>query len=357
MSADDQSERLHEAVRRACADAQPLLVAGSGSKRFLLDALVSDGAALLSVAEHVGVVDYRPDELVVTVRTGTPLHDLQGLLDANQQLLPFDPPRFEGGGTIGGAIASGLAGPARPWRGSVRDCLLGVELVNGVGERLRFGGQVMKNVAGYDVSRLQSGAFGSLGVLLTVSLRLLPKPAVERTCALELDAPTALARMRQWARQPLPLTGVGYQAGVLWARLAGSEPAVAAALAELGGEPVADGASWWDDLRDHTLPVFKGDAPLLRVIVPPSAPAPLEGSVVEWAGGLRWFAAEDAAHGQRLAAEAEAHGGYAFGFDGRYARVEHSVMAEALRIQQRRIKHAFDPQDLFNRGLVEMDAD
>lgn len=354
----DHSDRLREAVHQAYLDGQQLLVGGSGSKAFLLAGAVPDGAALLSVVEHSGVTDYRPDELVVTARAGTPLRELNRLLDNHRQMLPFEPPLFGGAGTIGGAVAAGLSGPGRPWRGAVRDCLLGVEMLNGFGELLSFGGQVMKNVAGYDVARLQAGAFGSLGVLLGVSIRLLPKPDAEQTCCFEMDAPSALARMRDWASRPLPLTGACFVDGVLYARLSGAEAAVRCAVAELGGDTLGADGEFWQQLRDHQLaPLAARPAPL-RVSVPAAAAEPMAGALIEWAGALRWFAQTDAEIDcAAIAAQAEAAGGSAALFADGFARRDPATMAPALQSLHRSIKRAFDPRNVINPGLVEIHAD
>jgi len=335
---------------------RPLLVAGSGSKGFLLQGAVAEGAAMLSTVEHSGVVDYRPEELVVTVRAGTPLRELNSLLEQHQQMLPFEPPMFAGGGTVGGAVASGLSGPGRPWRGAVRDCLLGVEMLNGLGERLSFGGQVMKNVAGYDVSRLQAGAFGSLGVLLSVSIRLLPRPAAERTCCFELDAQASLRRMREWARRPLPLSGACFVAGVLYARVSGAESAVNAAVAGLGSDDSGDWSRFWQQLRDHELAAYKREGEMLRVSVPAAAEQPLSGAILDWAGALRWWHA-GAGDEAEVCAQASASGGSASRFGGGFARRSTATMAAALRSHHAGIKRAFDPDNLINPGLVELDAD
>ncbi|MCZ6644063.1 MAG: glycolate oxidase subunit GlcE, partial [Gammaproteobacteria bacterium] len=231
MHADtDRKDRLIESVVEAFAARLSLQIVGSSSKVFLTEPTTLDGHAnpgrLLSLAEHSGVTEYVPEELVVTARAGTTLKALEQQLAREGQMLPFEPPRFAGSGTLGGAVASGLSGPGRPWYGALRDAVLGVEMINGRGEFLRFGGQVMKNVAGYDVSRLQAGAFGALGVLLSVSIKTLPKPATELTCIFELAADAALEKLRAWARLPLPITATCYVDNQLSVRLSGSEAAV-----------------------------------------------------------------------------------------------------------------------------------
>lgn len=348
----DQGEALLDAVRQAAAEGQPLQLVGTGSKSFLVRDAVAQDAALLSIGEHRGVVDYRPEELVLTARAGTPLRELSALLDQHQQMLPFDPPQFAGAGTLGGAVACGLSGPGRPWLGAVRDRILGVELINGVGERVRFGGQVMKNVAGFDVSRLQAGAFGTLGVLLNVSVALLPRPRVEQTCTLSMDAAAALGRMREWARSTLPVTGLCYVDGSVKVRLSGAEPAVAEAVERLNVAPDSAPESFWTALRDQELAALR-QRELVRVSVPPAAPEPLADAVLDWAGGLRWFADHKAANA--LAEQANAAGGSARVFGGRFAQRAEGL-APALATYHQRLKHAFDPNGLFNPGLLQANA-
>ncbi|MFW6094392.1 MAG: glycolate oxidase subunit GlcE, partial [Pseudomonadota bacterium] len=224
MHAGDRTDALCDEVRRAREAGEAVRITGAGSKGFLCRGHPQRGGAVreLDVGGHRGIVDYRPEELVLTARAGTPLAEIAGVLAESGQALPFEPPRFQGRGTLGGAVACGLSGPGRPWRGAVRDAVLGVEMVNGLGEHLRFGGQVMKNVAGYDVSRLQTGAFGTLGVLLAVSVRVMPVPAAEETRVFELDARAALERCRAWARGPYPITATAHLDGRLHVRLSGA---------------------------------------------------------------------------------------------------------------------------------------
>jgi glycolate oxidase FAD binding subunit len=372
----DSAELLHEAIARAHAANEPVCIVGSGSK-----ACISAGAdsgphaftgRLLTTVEHRGVIDYRPDELVVTARAGTPLAQIEQVLAAHDQHLPFDPPRFNGGGTLGGAIAAGLSGPARPWRGAIRDAVLGVELVNGLGERLRFGGQVMKNVAGYDLSRLQAGAFGTLGLLLSVSVKVLPRPAAERTLAFELEPEPALARMREWAREPWPVTGLCYTNGVLRVRLAGALPAVADAARVLGGDMQAGegraAEAFWTALRDHRLDSFSPGSVLWRASVPPAARGPLDGCLVNWGGAERWWAeprADDATQAEfhrseiaasvgRFVREVLAAGGSARRFDGRFGAPRADGPGE---LYATRLKEAFDPRHILNPHLAVGAAD
>ncbi|MFU8814698.1 MAG: glycolate oxidase subunit GlcE [Pseudomonadales bacterium] len=355
----DRSEALCDTVRRAHAAGESLRIVGSGSKAFLTAASKGSGrpTRLLPMAGHRGIIDYRPEELVITARAGTPLQDLECALAERGQRLPFEPPQFDGAGTLGGAVACGLSGPGRPWRGAVRDAVLGVELINGAGEHLRFGGQVMKNVAGYDVSRLQVGAFGTLGLLLAVSVKVLPAPPCEQTLLFELDAATALERCRAWARQPLPITASCYWNGRLWLRLSGAEAAVAWAREELGGELASDDEGFWEALRDHRLAFFtqggdsEAERPLWRCLLPPGATAPLADCLVTWAGGERWLRPASAEEGARLGAAVRDCGGHARPFDGGYGMRAGSHVAVPEAHYAARLKLAFDPDGLLNPEL------
>jgi glycolate oxidase FAD binding subunit len=350
-SQSGEARRLVEAVKQSHASGQGLAISGSGSKSFLMPTQQDSPVSMLSVAELTGVLDYEPDSLVLTARAGTPLRELRAIVAREQQMLPFDPPMFSGGGTLGGAIASGLSGPGRPWWGSVRDCVLGIELVNGLGEQLTFGGKVMKNVAGYDLSRLQVGGFGTLGVILTASIRLLPQPSAERTCVLKLSAAESLARVRDFARRPLPLSGTCFDAGQLRVRLSGAEAAVLSACAQIGGE-IVERDHYWQQLRDHELPTFRTDAEVWRWSLPPGAAAPSGNALIEWAGALRWVTGPDADD----VTLAEHLGGTAAPFSAGYAQLTAGNMPAALSRYHQRLKAAFDPKNILNPGLVSADA-
>jgi glycolate oxidase FAD binding subunit len=349
--ARDDGPRLIAAVREARARGRSLVVAGSGSKSFLMPARSDEqtdaDASLLSIAEHSGVVEYRPEELVLTARAGTPLQELNQLVAHHQQMLPFEPPMFAGGGTLGGAVACGLSGPGRPWWGSVRDSVLGVELINGLGEALKFGGKVIKNVAGYDLSRLQVGAFGTLGIIMTVSIKLLPRPAAERTCTLALSATDGLARVRQFARQPLPVSATAFDGGLLRIRLSGAEAAVISACAEVGGD-MTESDRYWQQLRDHELSPFKNADGLWRASLPPAADVLLDDALIEWGGALRWLARAD----DDVVRVAEQAGGSAAAFADGFAERVAATMPGALGDYHRRLKTAFDPDNILNAGLV-----
>ena len=345
----DRGPQIADRVRAAAADGTPLMIRGGGSKAWYGDPLQGEA---LDIADHAGVIEYDPGELVLTCRAGTRLEELRTLLDENGQHLPFDPPAFGPEATIGGAVACGLSGPARPWAGALRDYLLGTRVVNGRGEILRFGGQVMKNVAGYDVSRLMAGARGTLGVLLDVSFKVLPRPASERTLRFECPRNEAIRRMNAWSGRPLPVSGAAWLDDVLWLRLAGAHSEVARAARALDGEEVEDDGSW-QALREHELGFFAGDAPLWRLSLPPAAaPLDLAGPcLVDWGGAQRWYRGEEAA--ARIRAVVEAAGGHATLYRGPTGVARfHPLPPVAAQLQQR-IRTAFDPHGILNRPAAE----
>lgn len=361
-----------EQVREAQHSHTHLRIRGGGSKPVQPPGPVP-GWGVIDTQAHAGVVAYEPSELVVTVRTGTPLSELENTLAAQGQHLPFDPPRLGPGGTVGGMVAAGWSGPSRASVGAVRDYLLGAQLINGRGEQLVFGGQVMKNVAGYDVSRVLAGSLGSLGVITEVSLKVLPVPVAETTLRMPMEQASALAHLARWRALPLPLNASCWvrdataqpPQAVLYLRLRGARAAVEAAarqlLADTPGERLDDPATGadWDACRDHQLPFFSPPAPdlaLWRLSVPPNTP-PLEGlgdTLVEWHGGQRWLWAPLSA-AIRLRATAQRAKGHATLFrwpaTGPDAGTAiHSPPTPAVLAIQRRLKTAFDPAGVFNPG-------
>jgi glycolate oxidase FAD binding subunit len=349
---DDSLQQITERVREAAACGVPLAIRGGGTKDFLGERIVGTP---LEIGGHAGIVDYDPSELVVTARAGTPLAELEALLGARGQMLAFEPPHFGAGGTVGGAVAAGLAGPRRASAGGVRDFVLGASIVSGGGELLRFGGRVMKNVAGYDVSRLLCGSLGILGPIVEVSLKVLPAPAVECTLEYELDAPGAVAAFNRAARQPLPVSATSWCAGRARMRLSGAAAAVESARAVLGGDAVEAGEArcWWAGLRHHRAPVLATRTPLWRVVVPATAPPlPLEGlQLIEWAGALRWLRSDQDGAVVRARVR-EAGGTTALWHGPAGARMFDELPAAVLAIH-RRLKAGFDPAALFNRGRLD----
>ncbi|HEX4764304.1 MAG TPA: glycolate oxidase subunit GlcE [Usitatibacter sp.] len=327
----------------------PLRIRGGGSKDFYGAPATGDTC---EVGPYSGIVAYEPKELVLTVRAGTPLAEVEDALAAERQMLAFEPPHFAPGATIGGIVATGLSGPRRPYAGAVRDFVLGTRIVNGRGEDLSFGGRVIKNVAGYDVSRLMAGALGTLGVITEVSFKVLPRPPLEATLAFEMPEADAITHMNQWAGQPLPLSASAWEGGRLRVRLSGAQTAVAAAKQKMGGEEV-DGASYWRDLREHRLAFFAPGKPLWRVSVPQTAqPLALDAStLVDWGGGLRWICGDVDAFAVRSTAERT--GGHATLFRGgdKSVGVFHPLKPAVAKIH-RRLKSAFDPAGILNPGRM-----
>ena len=350
----DLTADLQARVTEARRSRTPLHITGGGGKAFY--GRHPEGRTL-HVSGHRGVVDYEPAELVVTARAGTPLGQLESLLGEQRQMLAFEPPHFSAAATLGGCIAAGLSGPRRPYAGAVRDFVLGVKCLTGKGEVLSFGGQVMKNVAGYDVSRLMAGALGTLGVLLEVSLKVLPCPALETTVCFNVSAAQALEIMSRWAGRPLPLSAACYDDGRLFMRLSGSEPGVTDAVAKIGGDVYPEGERLWHDLREHRLAFFNGSQPLWRVSVPPAAaPLNLPGAeLVDWGGAQRWVTGDLPVGLVRD--RAAVLGGHAtlFRHGDRRGEVFHPLVPPLMALH-RRLKQAFDPDNILNPGRMYRDT-
>ena len=300
----DLCSQWQESVRAVRARGGALTIRGHGSKAFFGRQTAVEEHELLDTRQHSGIVDYDPGDLVVTVRAGTPLTQLDEVLAQQRQRLGFEPPHFAGGGTIGGAVAAGLSGPARPFAGAARDFVLGAEFINGRGELIQSGGRVIKNVAGYDLARLMAGALGTLGVMTQLSLRVVT--VVEKEHYLCCNKP--LAEVPDWmaklARQPLPLSGLAWFDGAARIRLAGTAVGVEAAAARLGLPTDEAGTDFWSGLRNQTLPFFvAGDTPLWRLSHRPAAPvAELEGTwLIDWGGAQRWLRSREPAARVRAA--------------------------------------------------------
>lgn len=337
---------LTGAVRAAIAARRPLRVAGQGSKAFYGDAAAGEP---LDVTAHRGVLGYEPGDMVITARAGTPLAELDAVLGAQGQMLGFEPPQFGGRGTLGGAVAGGLSGPRRPWAGAARDFVLGVRAINGRGQVVRYGGETIKNVAGYDLARLYAGSLGAFGVMLDVSLRVLPVPQTELTLLLQPSNPARA--MIDLQGRPWPLSGLCWVGGQLRVRLSGTAEGVAAARGQIGGEELPDGAAFWRALRDWELPFFAGETPLWRVSLPPAAAAlDLPGEwLIDWGGAQRWLRC-DAAPAEVWAAAAKAHGHAMLmrGGDRRGGVFQPTCAAQATI--ERRLKAELDPAGVFAGG-------
>lgn len=344
-------ESLSERIRAAAAARTPLRIRGSGSKDFVGAAATGE---TLDTRAHAGITAYEPTELYVTARCGTRLAELERTLADAGQMLAFEPPHFGAAATVGGMVAAGLSGPRRVQMGALRDFVLGVQIVDGQGRLLRFGGTVMKNVAGYDVSRLMAGSLGTLGLITEVTLKVLPCPAAELSLRFELPQRDAITRLNEWAGRPLPISASAWHGGVLTLRLSGAAAAIAAARAKLGGEPVSDveAGEFWQSIREQTHPHFAG-APLWRLALPPAtAPLMLAGAqLIEWHGGLRWLRSD--ADATAIRAAAQGAGGHATLFrspDG--APGAFQALPEPVMALHRRVKQAFDPHGILNPGRM-----
>ena len=389
-------EQLVDAVKAAAAAQRTLRIVGADSKAFYGNATEGDA---LETRSHHGIAAYEPTELVITARCGTPLADVEKALAESGQILPFEPPYFggsaqtkppyfggsaqtkpphdggsaqtkapyfSGNATFGGAIASGLSGPRRAanngYYGAVRDYVLGCKIIDGKGDVLTFGGQVMKNVAGYDVSRLMAGSMGTLGVILEVSLKVLPAPVASRTLRLGMrDQGAVINKLNEWGGLPLPITATAYHEADVTVRLEGAEAAVNSAAKQLGGEAVdaAQAAAFWRGLRDQTDAFFNGPEPLWRLSVPSTTvPLDLPGpQLIEWGGALRWLKTDAPFEAVRILARQV--GGHATLFRADEARKREAgvftPLDPALARIHNNLKSTFDPHGIFNRGRLYPD--
>ena len=345
----DCGEEIACTVAAAAAQSQPLYISGGGSKTQLLGRACE--AKVLDVGGHTGIIDYQPSELVLTARAGTTVAAIEAVLDREQQSLPFEPPLLDGQATLGGTIACNLSGPARPWTGSGRDLVLGVRLIDGLGQQLNFGGKVMKNVAGYDVSRLQAGALGTLGVLSEISLKVMPRPEHSLTLLYEMGADEAIEHMNRRAGEAAPLSGACWLDGKLYLRLSGTSTAVDHKASVWGGERIASGGAFWRELREMTLPFFDGPDPLWRLSLKATARAGKHPGLIDWGGAQRWL---------RGHYELETLQRDVAGAGGSVTLVRGGNPGEELRARpnhdmvrlQQRLKNTFDPKGILNPGRL-----
>ena len=348
----DISAALVDHVRAASARRSPLRIVGGNSKSFYAPGKVAE-LTKLNVAGHRGIVAYEPRELVVSVRAGTPLAQLEEALALQGQILPFEPPHFGPQATIGGTIAGNFSGPRRAYAGAARDFVLGVTIINGRGELLRFGGQVMKNVAGYDVSRLMAGALGTLGVIMSVTLKVLPRAQCALTLRQECSATDAIGLMNRWAGQPLPISATAHDGGSIYVRLEGAESAVRAARHKVGGEVIDNDVRFWNSLREHQHGFFSDDRPLWRVSLPSvSGMLAISGKMLmEWGGALRWVYTDMSP--ESLRDQVRKVGGHATCFRSHDA-IENAFtpLSSGLLHLHRRLKAAFDPHGILNPGRL-----
>ncbi|RMQ50132.1 Glycolate oxidase FAD binding subunit [Pseudomonas cichorii] len=342
----DASQALLDQVNQALHDTTPLRIQGGNSKSFLGRNLAGQ---VLDTREHRGIVSYDPTELVITARAGTPLSELLQVLDDAGQMLPCEPPAF-GDATLGGMVAAGLSGPRRPWSGSVRDFVLGTRVITGLGKHLRFGGEVMKNVAGYDVSRLMAGSLGCLGLLTEVSLKVLPKPRLCSSIAVPMDSARALQCLAEWGQHPIPISAASHDGRVLRLRLEGGEGSVSAARDSLGGEELD--SAYWQDLNEQRLDFFRDGRTLWRLSVPNNTGVlNLPGEqLIDWGGAQRWLKSEAA--GTTIRDMVTAVGGHATCYQPGHEDSPFQPMTAPLLRYHQQLKARLDPQGIFNPGRM-----
>ena len=363
----DISQQLQQQVQNALAQKTALRIVGGNSKAFYgsRDGRTDDrmaAAESLNIAGHCGVLNYEPTELVITARAGTLLSDIEKLLDDNGQMLPFEPPAYSAEATIGGTIACNFSGPRRAYSGAARDFLLGCKIINGKAEILSFGGEVMKNVAGYDVSRLMAGAMGTLGVLLEVSLKVLPKAEMQSTQIFHCSSVEALEKMHALSQTPLPISASSFHDSVLRIRFSGATEAVNAAIDTIGGDSMDNAEQYWHDLKEQRLDFFSDDKPLWRLSLasdieslPLGAGHDDNDFLYEWGGALRWLKSDASSELiQETLAKVDGHASLF-----RHSKKSAELQAELfqplspglLRIHKN-LKQAFDPENILNPGKL-----
>ncbi len=363
----DLTKEFIEQIKTCVDKKQAIIIEGNGTKRSLGRDVVGDKADsnshVVSCGGHTGIVNYEPVELVMTVRAGTTLKEIDDVLGENNQVLACDPARFDGKATFGGSLAANISGPGRPWSGSIRDHVLGVNLINGQGEHLRFGGKVMKNVAGYDVSRLQAGAMGTLGLMTEISFKVLPKPAATATLCAQATQADAIRIMNEFSGQPKPITGACWLDGSLYLRLSGAKSAVEGTVSQWQSQlsnpkelSEQDAQTFWNHLRDLHAEFFSSQDPsdpLWRFSINSAAPAYLDDQswLLDWAGSERWLKGNF--DQQELSAWAAEQGGevvlYRGGDRSKEIIAEPNAVMKAIR---KNIKQSLDPHNIFNVGRL-----
>jgi len=350
MTEQDMSQAILAQVIEARASNTKLNIVAGNSKRFYGREVTGQK---LDVSGHTGIISYEPTELVITARAGTPLHDIETVLAAENQMLGFEPAAFADSASIGGTIACGFSGPRRAFTGAARDFILGSRIINGKAEQIHFGGEVMKNVAGYDVSRLMCGALGTLGVLLDVSIKVLPRPEAEMTLVFEMSAGEALNKVHKLARQSLPISATCFDDSLLFVRLSGTDGTVKAAQAQLGGDVMPEGAGFWQQLKEHKLDFFAPQKNIWRISLASNSPLlDLQGAqLYEWNGALRWLVSD--MDEQDIRNEVARYDGHAICFRQctKQQQVFHPLDSSLMKIHQT-LKNAFDPHAIFNPGRM-----
>ena len=344
---DQVLQQFRDRIMSATRSGTALRIRGNGTKDWYGQELNGE---LLDTTAYSGIISYDPTELVVTARAGTNLREIGKALAEKKQMLAFEPPRFDGLATVGGIVASGLSGPRRQAVGSVRDFVLGTVLIDGKGETLHFGGQVMKNVAGYDVSRLLTGSLGTLGLILEVSLKVLPRPFAQHSLQFAMSEQDALKQLNVWGGQPLPLSASCWVNGNLYVRLSGAQAAVDAAIVKMGGTDLPEAENFWDGVREQTHTFFSAPQQALwRLSLPTVAPSlALPGEqMIEWGGALRWL--RTTADAETIRSVTANAGGHATLYKGGDKSVGvFQPLAPAVARIHRNLKQAFDPAGIFN---------
>lgn len=353
MTDQDLSKSLQDRIAQAYHDRVPLQIKANNSKAFFCRTI---HAPAVQVASHRGILNYEPTELILTARAGTPISEIEQVLAAQNQMLPFEPPHFGPNATLGGTIACGLSGPRRPWTGSARDFVLGVKIINGKGEIISFGGEVMKNVAGYDVSRLMTGAMGTLGLLLEVSLKVLPKPTSEITLTREMDRKQALQQMLLFSHQSLPISALCHDGDKLHVRLSGAEQSVQAAKKQLGGIELDNNDTCWENIREHKHAFFASNTPLWRVSIPPAtSTSALAGEqFIDWGGAQRWLLSDlDAGTLREKVSKLNGHATL-FRHGDRSQEIFHPLSGKLKQLHLE-LKLAMDPHCVLNPTMLYAD--
>lgn len=343
---DHEVLTLARQVRQSFEDHRRVIIRGGGSKSFL--GHIEPDAEPLDVAPCRGIISYEPEELVIRVRCGTPLAEVQQVLAGEGQMLAFEPPGFGENATIGGTVSSGIAGPRRPWAGTVRDFVLGASLVTGDGRIVEFGGQVMKNVAGYDVSRLVIGAMGTLGIVTDVSMKVLPCPGTEVTLQQKRTVREALDFTVSLSASPMPVSATCFHDDCLSIRLSGSESSVRQAAKKIGGEETDN--ALWAQVANHEFEPLSKASEVWRVSVPPASPVLLdEASVIEWGGGQRWVVDPDFNPRDRLG---QYDGHVTLFRRGKSGEPAFHPLTPGVLVIHRGLKSRFDPGGILNPGRL-----
>ena len=346
----DISSKLQEIVRKALETESPLRIVGGNSKAFY--GRNTEGA-VLDVSGQLGIVNYEPTELIITARGATPLAEIEATLAENNQMLGFEPPYFGSQSTLAGTMACGFSGPRRPFAGAIRDFVLGCRLLNGKAEILKFGGEVMKNVAGYDISRLMAGALGTLGVLLEISMKVLPKPPIELTLAYEMDFERAVEAMTAWCCQPSPLSALCFDGYRVFVRISGNEKTVVSAQAKMGGEAISTNSDFWKSVRDQSHSFFESDSSLWRLSLAPASSKPdLPGEwFLDWGGSQRWLKTD--AEPERVFRVSENFGGHGTLYRSPDPSIDRFQPLPGKLMQlHENLKRAFDPAGILNPGRM-----